>query len=106
MPTLCSLNLFNWSDFIPNFTICSQLGRRILLFVSESIWAELGVAGRGDRTGPLLHTDFVTTNNTWSDMNMDHTIICREIAKHNRPCRVIFDRKSMSSIVLGEDNFY
>ena len=66
MPTLCSLNLFNWSDFIPNFTICSQLGRRILLFVSESIWAELGVAGRGDRTGPLLHTDFVTTNYTWS----------------------------------------
>ena len=56
MPTLCSLNLFNWSDFIPNITICSQLGRRILLFVSESIWAELGVAGRGDRTGPLLHT--------------------------------------------------
>ena len=105
MPTLCSLNLFNWSDFIPNITICSQLGRRILLFVSESIWAELGVAGRED-SRPLLHTDFVTTNNTWSDMNMDHTIICREIAKHNRPCRVIFDRKSMSSIVLGEDNFY
>ena len=50
MPTLCSLNLFNWSDFIPNFTICSQLGRRILLFVSESIWAEFGVAGMGDRT--------------------------------------------------------